>query len=171
MALRRSIADRLLESLFEVGCSEMKRLFAAILFAVLLFAAACTQAETVNLHQNGSFEIITSAGEPEGWYATAYRNHPGYSRMKVTDESAHSGRYSIMIENASSNDARYTYTASVEPDTLYRLSGYVLVESMEDVGNGANFGIEGIYAFSDCLFDTGGKWQKLEWYGVTGENQ
>lgn len=151
----------------------MKRAFAvfctAILFACFLFPSVC--AATANLLPNGSFEILNSSNQPEDWYATAYRSQAGYSRMVVTDETAYSGQYCAMVENASSNDARFTCTVKVKPASLYRLSGYVLVDTMEDTGNGANFGIEGIYSFSDGLFDTDGEWQYLEWYGETGEDQ
>ena len=149
----------------------MKRAIAVLGIALMLAFALCSCAESENLLANGGFEIITSSGTPADWYATAYRSQVGYSRITVTDEQAYAGRYSAMVENASSNDARFTCTVQVEPESLYRLSGYVLVESMEDTGNGANFGIEGIYSFSDGLFDTNGLWQYLEWYGETGENQ
>ena len=149
----------------------MKRAIAVLGIALMLAFALCSCAESENLLANGGFEIITSSGTPADWYATAYRSQAGYSRITVTDEQAYAGRYSAMVENASSNDARFTCTVQVEPESLYRLSGYVLVESMEDMGNGANFGIEGIYSFSDGLFDTNGLWQYLEWYGETGENQ
>lgn len=120
---------------------------------------------------NGGFETLNASGEPEGWYASTYHSQEGYSKLAVTSEKAHSGLYSAVIENASANDARYICTVTVKPETLYRLSGYVLVEHMEDVGNGANFGIEDIYSFSDGLFDTDGEWTYLEWYGETGEDQ
>lgn len=42
---------------------------------------------------------------------------------------------------------------------------------MEDEGNGANFGIEDLYASSTGLYDTDGQWQYLEWYGKTGADQ
>lgn len=151
----------------------MKRVFTwmAILALVLAFRPAGTALAGENLLSNGGFETLTSSGEPEGWYATAYRSQPGYSRLMASDACAHSGSYSVMIENASVNDARYTCSVRVKPSSLYKLSAYVLVESMEDTGNGANLGIEGIYAFSEGVFDTAGEWQYLEWYGETGESQ
>ncbi len=139
----------------------------AMIFAMLSGAYAT---EPQNVLKNGGFEDAT-AGEPDAWYAKAYRSQAGYSRIAVTDEQAHSGRYSAVIANVSSNDARYVCTVDVEPESLYRLSGYVLVEAMDDIGNGANFAIEDIYSFSDGLFDTNGEWQYLEWYGETGEEQ
>ena len=147
----------------------MKRALAVCLVILLFWCIPALAAES-NLLLNGSFEKNDSV-LPEEWYATAYRSQPGYSKMVVTQNRAHSGKFSAMIENASANDARFTTVVKVKPETLYRLSGYVLVEDMEDTGNGANFGIEGLYAFSDGLFDTAGDWQYLEWYGETGENQ
>jgi len=150
----------------------MKRaiaVFCAVLLAVCLVFSA--SAESDNLLKNGGFEIVSDSGIPESWYPTAYRSQVGYSRMAVSNEKAYSGRYSAVIENASNNDARFTCTVKVEPESLYRLSGYVLVENMEDTGNGANFGVEGIYSFSDGFFDTHGEWKYLEWYGETGEDQ
>lgn len=148
----------------------MKRAIALLCLLVWVLAAGVGYASE-NLISNGGFELQETSGRPQGWYEKAYRTQAGYSRMAVTDEQAHTGMYSVVIDNANINDARYLYTADVEPESLYRLSGYVLVEWMEDIGNGANFGIENIYAFSDCLHDTNGEWQYLEWYGETGEDQ
>ena len=149
----------------------MKRICAFFCLALTLLVCLTAAAEETNLIANGGFETLDASGDPVDWYPTAYRTQEGYSRIAVTSEKAHSGQYSAVVENASANDARYTCTVSVEPSSLYRLSAYVLVESMEDTGNGANLGIEGIYSYSDCLFDTDGEWQYLEWYGETGEDQ
>lgn len=149
----------------------MKRICAFFCLALTLLACLTATAEEANLLANGGFEALDASGDPVDWYPTAYRTQEGYSRIAVTSEKAHSGQYSAVVENASANDARYTCTVSVEPSSLYRLSAYVLVESMEDTGNGANLGIEDIYSYSDCLFDTDGQWQYLEWYGETGEDQ
>lgn len=151
----------------------MKRTFIWVaILTFLCFALPCESGRAdENLLTNGGFETLTDSGEPMGWYPTAYRNQPGYSRLKVSDSYAHSGLYSVMIENASANDARYTCTVRVKPSSLYRLSAYVLVESMEDTGNGANLGVEGIYSFSDGVFDTAGEWKYIEWYGETGKDQ
>ena len=149
----------------------MKRICAFFCLALTLMMCVTAAAGEANLLANGGFETLDASGNPVDWYPTAYRTQEGYSRIAVTSEKAHSGQYSAVVENASANDARYTCTVSVEPSSLYRLSAYVLVESMEDTGNGANLGIEDIYSYSDCLFDTDGEWQYLEWYGETGEDQ
>ena len=148
----------------------MKRLLALVLI-VLLSAVPFGASLAENFLPNGGFEQIEENGRPTGWYETAYRDQAGYSRICASQDQAHSGRYSVLVENASANDARMTCTVSVEPESLYRLSGYVLVETMEDTGNGANFAVEGLYSASEGLFDTDGQWQYLEWYGETGEDQ
>lgn len=150
----------------------MKRAAAALCLVLWLLCIAFPGfAETNNLLPNPGFEKTAGENQPADWYATAYRNQAGYSRMALTGEKAYSGQYSVVVENASSNDARFTCTVKVKPERMYRLSGYVLVESMEDVGNGANFGVEGIYASSEGLFDTNGQWKYMEWYGETGPDQ
>ena len=149
----------------------MKRICAFFCLALTLMMCVTAAAGEANLLANGGFETLDASGNPVDWYPVAYRTQEGYSRIAVTSEKAHSGQYSAVVENASANDARYTCTVSVQPSSLYRLSAYVLVESMEDTGNGANLGIEDIYSYSDCLFDTDGEWQYLEWYGETGEDQ
>ncbi|MEG1676048.1 MAG: phospholipid carrier-dependent glycosyltransferase [Clostridia bacterium] len=147
-------------------------------FLCLLFILCCllpmlvfAEAENNNLLDNGGFEMLDSAGDAVDWYPLAYRNQEGYSRMTVSSERAHSGQYSALIENASLNDARLICTVHVEPETLYRLSGYVWVESMGEDGNGANLAIEDVYAFSDRLYTGDGDWQFIEWFGETGEQQ
>ena len=148
----------------------MKRTLALLLFLLAVLFPLLGMAEE-NLLTNGGFEQLDELGDPEGWYTNTYRNEAGYSRLQITDEKAHSGSYSALIQNASPNDARYITTVRLEPNSYYRLSGYVLVESMEDEGNGANFGIEDLYASSTGLYDTDGQWQYLEWYGKTGADQ
>ena len=45
-----------------------------------------------------------------------------------------------------------------------------LADGVKD-GHGANLSIEGIYAFSEQLYDTGGEWKHIEYYGETGPEQ
>ncbi|MBP3542390.1 MAG: glycosyltransferase family 39 protein [Clostridia bacterium] len=143
-------------------------LLAALL--LLMLPVACLAADG-NLLKNGGFENIDEFGDPDQWYENTYHDEPGYSRLQITAEKAHSGQYSAYVENASLNDARYVTSVSVKPNSYYRLSGYVLVETMGAEGNGANFGLEDIASTSACLYDTNGEWEYLEWYGKTGPKQ
>lgn len=127
--------------------------------------------ESINLIDNGGFELLDEENEPIDWSVSAYRTEIGYSRLLITDEKAHSGSYSALIENAASNDARYIHTVSVEPSSLYRLSGYILVDYMKDEGRGANLGIEDVYISTSGLYDTQNEWQYIEYYGETADDQ
>ncbi len=154
----------------------MKRLCiltAALLMLLWLAAAPLSAALAAgdNLVENGGFETVAADGLPQGWYTSAYRTQEGFSRFTVTDEKAHSGRYSARVENANPNDARFVCVVPVEPSSMYRVTGYIWVESMQEGGNGANLAVEGVYANSTPLFSTGGQWQAVEWYGETGETQ
>lgn len=136
----------------------------------LLLAACPASAEGVELATNGGFEQVESSGLPTGWYVNSYRAQEGYSRYAVTDERAHSGRYSVLIENINQNDTRYITTVKVEPESLYRVSAYVWVERAEG-GNGANLALEDVYAISECLLEPTGSWRYVEWYGETAPGQ
>jgi len=94
----------------------MKRVMATVWTFILMFSLLCPSAlaDGANLLKNGGFENLTSADMSEDWYTVAYRTQAGYSRLTVTDEKAHTGRYSAVVENASSNDARFTCTVKVE---------------------------------------------------------
>ena len=146
-------------------------LIAVFLCVSAVFVIPDTAVADMNLLKNGGFELLNSNGDAEGWYENAYYDEVGYSQLSITSEKAHGGQYSALVENASSNDARFICTVSVKPNTTYKLSGYIFVESMEPGGNGANLAVEDLYAFSECLFDTTGEWQYVEWYGKTGVDQ
>ena len=139
-----------------------------LLFSVLHAGMADEAKELV---PNGGFEEIADSGDPKGWTYLAYYTEEAYSRLEITHEAAHTGDYSAVVENTTDNDSRWVTTIAVEPESLYRLSGYVMVESMEDWGFGANLSVEGINAPFGGLFDTQGQWQYVESYGKTGPRQ
>ena len=151
----------------------MKKLLSGllVLLTLLSLSIGCAAAEDTNLVVNGGFEKVNPSGEPDGWYTSAYRTQEGYTRFEVTSGKAHSGAYSAKITNANTNDARYVYSLAVKPESMYKFSGYILVDSMGDFGNGANLAIEDVYSFSETVFDTQGQWKYVEWYGETGEGQ
>ena len=122
-----------------------------------------------NLLLNADFQEIDEDGYPEYWYTDAYVLEPGYTVFSVHEDPATNSNI-IEIRNIGSNDARYAQEIDVEPETLYCFSADVLAEGIEN-GHGANLSIEGIYAFSEKLYDTDGEWKHIEYYGETGPNQ
>ena len=129
------------------------------------------KAEETNLLFNGDFTEIDADGFPVGWYTDAYIMDTGYTAFSVQEAPGLSnGEHCICIHNFADNDARFVQDVEVEPQSLYRFSGYVMADAIID-GRGANLSIDGLYSFSQSIFDTDGEWEYIEWYGETGEEQ
>ena len=143
------------------------RLALMLLVLSVFFPMSCAAAE--NLLENSDFELIDSDGLPEGWYTDAYVLEPGYTVFSVRDGRGSHSRV-IEINNIGANDARFAQVVPVEPDSLYCLSGYILADQVEG-GHGANLSIEGVYAFSEKVYDSQGEWVYIEYYGETGPDQ
>lgn len=143
----------------------------ALCCCLLLFSAALAENADENLLYNGSFEILDGDGLPDGWYTDQYNQQEGYTNFSVLTGDAQEGQHSVQIENLGDNDARFAQRVEVEPDSLYCLSGYIRAESIPDSGLGANLSVEGLYVFSESVYDTAGTWQYVELYGETGPEQ
>ena len=141
---------------------------AAFLLLFILFTVNLP-ARAENLLLNGDFSELDEDGLPEYWYPDAYVIDEGYTLYKAAEGDAEHP-HAAVIQNIGENDARFAQTVKVEPDSLYLLSGYILAEGVEG-GHGANLSIEGLYDFSEKLYDTEGAWQRIEYYGETGPDQ
>ncbi len=139
--------------------------------ALALFPLAAPKAAAEeNLLENGSFETLDASGMPAGWFTEAYINTPGYTEYSVSG-GARDGQSAAAVENFGANDARFAQIVSVEPNTVYRLSGFVHTENVTDYGMGANLSVAGVYVFSESLYGTQAGWQELTLYGRTGTDQ
>ena len=139
-------------------------LLAALLLAGGLFAFARPFGGAIpggNLILNGDFSQLDESGMPVSWYTDAYFPDAG-TRYEVTAEGAH-------IINPTLNDARFAQAVPVEPDTLYHLRGLIRADATE--GLGANLSIDGVYTFSQSVYQSTGDWQEVSLYGRTGEKQ
>lgn len=141
----------------------------ALLLVLSLLPSAMAE-EVANLLQNPSFEEVGTDGLPLYWKTDAYRNTVGITYYTLSDD-AHDGEHSVRIENEDYNDARFYQTVSVEPNTLYRLSGYVKATGTLDEGRGANLSIKDISVFSESVYESADEWVYLELYGKTTEDQ
>lgn len=126
--------------------------------------------EGENLIENPSFEEADSKGLPQGFFTESYRKQAGASNFKLSNERAYEGSYSVYIKNNSVNDARFAQTVQVEPNSYYKLSGYIYAENVEE-GRGANLSIADVYVFSESIYNSHGEWSHVELYGKTGEEQ
>ena len=148
----------------------IKKLSLGILFLLCFLTAAAPALGEANLLYNGDFEQRDEQGMPLGWATEAWFTQPGYTKY-ATEGGAYEGSACAAIENFGENDARFAQAVSVEPDSLYLLSGYIKAEDIKDAGWGANLSIEGVYVFSDTFYDTQGQWRRAELYGRTGPDQ
>ena len=144
-------------------------LLLSLLMLLGIFSTASAE-ESTNLLQNPGFEEIGTDGLPVGWKTDAYLNTEGVTFYTVSDDAV-SGEHSVQIENLDYNDARFCQTVAVEPSSFYRLSGYVKARDTGDEGRGGNLSIEGVYVFSESVYDSPDKWQYIELYGITDTEQ
>lgn len=108
-------------------------------------ADAYESAVIPNLLLNGSFEdgAFAPDADPTAWTRDAW----DWSRSTFTWDNGqtHSGTRSIKITNETANDARWTQTVPVEPNTDYRLSGWIRTEGVahtqESIDAGANISV------------------------------
>ena len=145
----------------------MKRFIVWLGLVILLMGQAW--AEPANLLTNGSFEEVDDSGLPVGWTTSAYVSQAGYTLFASVRE-AQEGSRGVSVESFEYNDARFEQTVSVEPESVYRLSGYIKCRDIPDSGWGANLSVSGVYASSQGVFDSDG-WQYVEFYGETGPEQ
>ena len=136
---------------------------------LLLFVPAMAE-EDGNLLYNGGFELLDGDGLPSGWYADGWVYDSGVTEYTVTD-SAHTGNVAVVVNNLQGNDARFAQNVKVDPDSTYRLSGWICADQIVDSGRGANISVGGVYVFSDSVFDSQGEWGYVEMYGRTGPEQ
>ena len=149
----------------------MFRRILLLLTALLLLSAPFSFAEEeVNLLVNPGFEELDEEGLPLGWFTDAYIKRDGVTLFSLTD-AALSGQRAAVVENLDMNDARFAQTVPVEPNTMYRLAGWVKAMEIPDAGRGANLSVSGVYAFSESLYETDGEWVYIETYGITGPDQ
>lgn len=97
--------------------------------------------EPVDILYNGGFEIgVTS---PALWSPDAWQMPSSTFTWDTTQ--VHSGNKSIKISNNITNDARWVQTVYVQPNSDYRLSGWIMTDnvahSSDQVDAGANLSI------------------------------
>ncbi len=140
------------------------------LFLLFALTVGCSAALADNLLINGGFEEIAADGLPAGWTTDAYRLEEGYTVFSASESDPAEGDRTAFIRNIGANDARFLQKVSVAPESLYRFSGYLRTENVEE-GRGANLSVEGLYVFSESVSGTSDGWQYVEWYGETGPEQ
>jgi len=145
-------------------------LLIALLLAAIPVSAAWAAGDDANVALNGSFEELGGDG-PADWTRDVHVAGEATSRLTVGEGDAHSGSRFVTIESFRPNDAKWTQTVAVKPDTLYKLSCWIRVEragSAQAVG--ANVSVLGVVATSPDL-RSAGDWRRVELVGRTGADQ
>ncbi len=119
----------------------------------------------VNLIKNGTFEQLNDSGLPEGWETEAYIPTIGVTEYKTVEAS---DGYGAQIINHELNDARFLQRVNVAPNTNYRFCADI--QAKAEGGKGANISLEGLYVFSESLYDAE-EFTRVCMYGRTGANQ
>jgi hypothetical protein len=113
--------------------------------------------ELSNLLSNGSFEdgTYSPTAAPEDWERNAWLPTATFA---WDENEARTCARSIKIESLDPNDAYWSQTADVEPNTVYSLSGWIKTDSVEhppgSVGAGANLSLVDTWTHSAGLFGT-----------------
>ena len=94
---------------------------AALILALLLAACLPALAEE-NLLRNGDFSAVRD-DMPEDWQTEMWYTDAGVSLLHADPDGYDGG--CVRVTNVDANDARFTQTVDVEPDTLYKVSGMV----------------------------------------------
>lgn len=144
----------------------MRKRFVALVIGLLLLLAL--PAGAASIVSNGSFETIAN-GLPADWSTSEWES--GGSAFGVELDGGEDGSACIRIDNEDPNDARFTQTLSVSPQTIYRFSVRVKAEGGQEGVTGANISVLGSTLVFESVSDTGGAWQTLEFYGKTQEKQ
>lgn len=147
----------------------MRKSISILLLIVALFLAPTALAED-NLIKNGGFEQVSGA-MPDEWTRGMWVNTLGASYLELAEDTPHTGQIGVLVENVQENDARFEQTLSVKPQTIYKLTAYVMAEDVNPEAKGANISFADVYGTSRELYDTNGEWEELTIYGRTGKGQ
>lgn len=143
----------------------------AVISSSTAFAAAAPAAGTPpNLVINNGFEE-DRLGLLSMWSTEAWVNTADAVRFFTTEQLHHSGKRSFVIANLQKNDSRGVQWVTVKPNTLYRLSAWVMAQDVDSAGIGANISVLGSTSAAGDLKSTGGKWVYVEMYGRTRPDQ
>jgi hypothetical protein len=118
---------------------------------------------TKNLLVNGSFENGT-----DGWTLKAYANQ---GRMAIDETEKHGGKPTLRVDNPAGDDTHLKQTVTVEPDTHYRLEGYIKTKDLQSVKRdgkgGAQLVLDNSWTRSPVISKTK-SWTKVSVDIVTG---
>jgi hypothetical protein len=118
---------------------------------------------TKNLLVNGSFQNGT-----DGWTLSSYYK---IGKMEIDPTEKHGNSPALRIDNAQGDDTHLKQKVTVEPETRYRLEGYIRTKDLRSVKRegkgGAQVDLDGTWQRSQVVSGTK-SWTKVSLDIVTG---
>ena len=155
------------------GIFRHKKILAVFLILLVIVSGTVIALRSRRQVPPAGVELVLNGDceeDGEGWLTDAWEKSKGFTDFAWTDEGeGFDGGRALHIVNHYANDARFWQDIAVAPDCLYRVSARVKAACSE--GRGANVSVEGVYAFSNCLYDTAGEWEEAVLYARTGPEQ
>jgi hypothetical protein len=145
----------------------MKKFFLTLLMAAFLLSIfSTTVLAQENLLSDPSFEQ-----NDESWTSSAWEQDENLTKFEFVAQGAKDGSMCAYIKSSRSNDARWEQSITVQPNTTYRLSGYIKAAGCGQDTTGANLSFLNTFVASKDFTDTSGEWEYVEVYAKTGEDQ
>jgi alpha-N-arabinofuranosidase len=135
------------------------RLILTLGLAMFLCAAArAADTPAPNFLPNPSFEQ-DSKGQPHGWKTAKWAGEPAFEFAT----GGRTGKRSLLVSSEKGADAAWTATASVEPWSTYRLSGWIKTEDVKAAGGrGALLNLHDIQGVATQAVTGTNDWTKVE---------
>lgn len=142
----------------------MKRIFGALLLALILLTSA--SAEDENLILNPQFQLDEGDLYPSYWTVSSWNS--ANTLYDVVQEDGENALYLYSYEN---NDARWVQDVAVEPGKTYRISCMLKASECSYDGRGANISVLNTNVYSESVYDTEGEWVEVEVFGKAAKKQ
>ena len=147
-----------------------KRMSVVLAIGLLVFVSTYSigMAE-VNILKNPGFEQSQN-GLPSGW--NFMNGISQDAKMDLSKTKPHSGTSCLTIENINPTDTMIIQNLEVQPEKVYKVSGWLKTENIQNQAGSANitlyyvnngYGCKGIYTSTEYQ-NTGNKWAKMEFY-------
>jgi dolichyl-phosphate-mannose-protein mannosyltransferase len=117
-----------------------RRIMWLLCFSVFILLPSHLFSSTTNLLKNPSFESVTD-NKPDYWEEDGWIMDKSVSNFSIGTDGPHSGNSYAVIQSVSANDARYIQRVAVEPNTVYKMSGWIRTENVGSDNTGANITI------------------------------
>jgi len=133
----------------------------------LVLPAVSASAQVLNLLPNPSFE--QGGDQPEGWTPQTWG---GEGQFRYVDDGREGGKC-VMIQSDKGADAGWTAEVDVDPNSTYRLSGWIRTEDLKaGSGRGAQLNVVELQggARTDALAGSAG-WTRVETLVRTGKQR